>query len=200
MRTRIRGVSKHPFVRKGAGFSLFWVQLGPIDVKLGKIIIISHNVSSLSIYVIQLIWIKQRRQVNPSTLPLTLRALDKHLGQTNEQKHLYICGGAALILLGKVSRNTRDIDVVDPLLDEEMLLAATKTAKDFLLQTNRWLYNRQLFGTNFRADMATVMELHLATNAYQAMKVLGCSLDTAYRNWNALNEIDWPNWLSLEAG
>ena len=72
--------------------------------------------------------------------------------------------------------------------------------KDFLLQTNRWFYNRQLFGTNFRADMATVMELHLATNAYQAMKVLGCSLDTAYRNWNALNEINWPNWLSLEAG
>ena len=43
--------------------------------------------------------------------------------------------------MGKVSRNTRDIDVVDPPLDEELILAATKTAKEFQLQSD-WINNQ----------------------------------------------------------
>ncbi len=51
-----------------------------------------------------------------------------------------------------------------------------------------WLRMRTLFGTNWRADVATVMLLGTAKTSYQAGKALCCSTETAYRNWNALQE------------
>ena len=58
------------------------------------------------------------------------------------------------------------------------------------IQGNLWLRMRALFGTNWRADVATVMLLGRAKTSYQAEKLLGCSTETAYRNWNALKEAD----------
>ena len=55
---------------------------------------------------------------------------------------------------------------------------------------NLWLRMRLLFGCNWRADVATVMLLELAANYYQARKVLGCSIETAHRNWKSLKEAD----------
>src|SRR5690606_29899968 len=57
-----------------------------------------------------------------------------------------------------------------------------------VLQEHLWLRMRALMGSNWRADVASVMVLGLAKTSYQAEKVLGCSSETAYRNWNALKE------------
>jgi len=55
-----------------------------------------------------------------------------------------------------------------------------------VVKRNLWLRLRFLFGTNWRADVASVMIQKLAENSYQAGKILGCSNETAYRNWKAL--------------
>jgi hypothetical protein len=57
-----------------------------------------------------------------------------------------------------------------------------------ILKNNIWFRMRLLFGTNWRADVATVMLQGLASSSYQAQKILGCSNETSYRNWNALRE------------
>ncbi len=59
-----------------------------------------------------------------------------------------------------------------------------------IIKKNLWLRMRLLFGTNWRADVATTILLELAKTSYQAGKVLGCSSETAYRNWNALKEVE----------
>lgn len=59
-----------------------------------------------------------------------------------------------------------------------------------IIKKNLWLRMRLLFGTNWRADVATAILLGLAKTSYQAGKVLGCSPETAYRNWNALKEVE----------
>ena len=62
--------------------------------------------------------------------------------------------------------------------------------KNITLKGNLWLRMRLLFGCTWRADMCTVILLELACNYYQARKVLGCSIETAHRNWNALKEVN----------
>ena len=76
--------------------------------------------------------------------------------------------------------------------DSEKLLARSKVIKG-----NVWIKNRLLFGTNTRADIATVKELELADTAYKAAKILSCSASAAYRNWNDLEEAGWGSWLIL---
>jgi hypothetical protein len=56
------------------------------------------------------------------------------------------------------------------------------------LEDNLWLRLRMLFGTNWRADVAAVMVLKTAETSYQAAKILHCSGEAAYRNWNSLTE------------
>ncbi|MBF0299964.1 MAG: hypothetical protein HQK51_14660 [Oligoflexia bacterium] len=58
------------------------------------------------------------------------------------------------------------------------------------IRSNLWLRMRTLFGTNWRADMASVLLLALASNPYQAERILGCAKETAYRNWKSLKEAD----------
>jgi len=53
-----------------------------------------------------------------------LNALSKELGDKSIALDLYICGGAALNLLGVTSRQTADIDVLLPTLDENVKVAA----------------------------------------------------------------------------
>lgn len=58
------------------------------------------------------------------------------------------------------------------------------------IKMNLWLRMRALFGTNWRADMATILLLGLASNPYQAELKLGCAKETAYRNWKALKDAE----------
>jgi hypothetical protein len=57
-----------------------------------------------------------------------------------------------------------------------------------VIKNNLWFRMRLLFGTNWRADIASVILLRLVKTSYQAEKVLACSRETAYRNWQALKE------------
>ena len=60
------------------------------------------------------------------------------------------------------------------------------------LKGSMWFRMRALFGTNWRADVAVTMLLDSAKTSYQAGRVLGCSTETAYRNWNSLLEAGLP--------
>lgn len=60
-----------------------------------------------------------------------------------------------------------------------------------IIKLNKWIKHRVLFGVNMRADVATVMVLNLATNAYQTSKFLKCSFNSASRNWNDLVSVDF---------
>lgn len=77
---------------------------------------------------------------------------------------------------------------VTPILAEnsKKLLARAKVFK-----MNSWLRHRLLFGTNLRADIATAKYLKITDTAYGAAKILGCSMNAAYRNWKALEEAGW---------
>lgn len=62
-----------------------------------------------------------------------------------------------------------------------------------ILKRNHWLKYRLLFGANMRADIAAVISLKLADTGYAAAKLLNCAPNTAYRNWNDLEEAGWPH-------
>lgn len=68
-----------------------------------------------------------------------------------------------------------------------------------VLKKNLWICMRMLMGCNWRADIATVMALNLCKNYYQAQKILGCSIETAHRNWNTLESVKFREFLKLEA-
>lgn len=65
---------------------------------------------------------------------------------------------------------------------------------------NIWLRMRLLFGCSWRADVCTVILLDMAQNYYQVKKVLGCSIETAHRNWKSLNESDVLDLFKLKIG
>lgn len=60
-----------------------------------------------------------------------------------------------------------------------------------IIQNNPWLKFRLLFGSNLRADVATILYLQLASTAYAAAKYLNASTSAVYRNWQDLKEADW---------
>jgi len=55
-----------------------------------------------------------------------------------------------------------------------------------IINSNKWIESRVLFGVNMRADIASVIRLNLASSAYKAAKILNCSYNSASRNWNDL--------------
>jgi hypothetical protein len=69
-------------------------------------------------------------------------------------------------------------------------------SEDHLLSQNLWLRNRCLFGVNFRADIATVMQLYNPANGYQAAQLARCSTNSGYRHWRDLLKVGWldMNW------
>jgi hypothetical protein len=67
-------------------------------------------------------------------------ALDAELKALGVQRELIICGGAALIAMGIVARETRDVDVLLPVLDPELHSAAKKIGKALDLNEG-WLNN-----------------------------------------------------------
>jgi hypothetical protein len=53
-----------------------------------------------------------------------LESLDEFLARSGQKREITICGGAALIFLGFASRETADIDVIFPKLDELLVKGA----------------------------------------------------------------------------
>lgn len=64
--------------------------------------------------------------------------------------------------------------------------------REVVIRNNLWLKNRVLFGSNVRADVATLIELKQIKNGYEASKLASCSMTAAYRNYSALIEAGWP--------
>ncbi len=63
--------------------------------------------------------------------PLTvLQHFDKHLAAAGLKFRAVVIGGAALSLLNVISRATRDIDVLDPNIDEDILAVAALVAQE----------------------------------------------------------------------
>lgn len=95
--------------------------------------------------------------------PLAIfKALDAELSRAKQKRELVICGGAALIALGIVSRETRDVDVLIPELDALLEEAAKKIAPSFQLKKG-WLNNgpRDLIKDlpkNWQTDCTKVFE------------------------------------------
>ncbi len=70
-----------------------------------------------------------------------LSLLDKELVMKKFNVELIICGGAALILMGIVSRETVDVDVITKLIPDAVLEAAKVVAKK-LKYPEDWLNNK----------------------------------------------------------
>ena len=81
--------------------------------------------------------------ISPDTIISIFVALDSELasmGQDNLPRTLVICGGAALLSLGIVSRNTVDIDVLEPEIDSIINSASQKIGARFGLRPG-WINN-----------------------------------------------------------
>ncbi len=68
-----------------------------------------------------------------------------------------------------------------------------------ILAGNTWLRLRALMGSNFRADVAYLYASKRAQGPADAARTLGCSRDTAYRNWRALEDADVGDLLKIPA-
>lgn len=71
---------------------------------------------------------------------LVFDAIDQELRFLGTRRDLIICGGAALIAMGVVARETRDVDVLVPLLDDQIKSIAERIAGSFGLKAG-WLNN-----------------------------------------------------------
>ncbi len=60
-----------------------------------------------------------------------LEAFDRFLGQRKPPFEGIVIGGAALILLGIIQRDTMDVDILDPALPEDLRDAAVRFAKRY---------------------------------------------------------------------
>lgn len=77
-----------------------------------------------------------------NNLTAILTDLANHLAATapDSRRELVICGGAALIALGTRSVATRDIDILEPTIDEPLRAAAEAVRVRYGLRTD-WLNN-----------------------------------------------------------
>jgi hypothetical protein len=75
----------------------------------------------------------------------TIEAFDLWLYQKSIQLEAIVIGGAALALLGVINRQTRDFDILQPNLSDEVLFEAKEFAKHLRDQgielSNEWLNN-----------------------------------------------------------
>lgn len=69
-----------------------------------------------------------------------LMALNNELAGKNILRELITCGGGALVIMGVSSRETRDLDVISPQIDSQLLECSHSVAKAFGLDKN-WLNN-----------------------------------------------------------
>src|SRR3989344_3358836 len=66
--------------------------------------------------------------------------LNRVLEERGLEREIIICGGAALIALGILSRQTRDVDVLDPKIDDELRAISDDLAASLGLRKG-WLNN-----------------------------------------------------------
>ncbi|MBI4924563.1 MAG: hypothetical protein HY843_01450 [Bdellovibrio sp.] len=71
---------------------------------------------------------------------LVFSALNEKLEKQNTKREFYICGAAALIALRVITRATQDVDVLKPVIDDELKTAAKKVASTLQLKEG-WLNN-----------------------------------------------------------
>lgn len=79
--------------------------------------------------------------MKPVDIPKALSLLDQELAKMNLKAELTICGGAALIMMGVVSRETVDVDVIADQIPDAVLTAAKLVAKKLKCRED-WLNNR----------------------------------------------------------
>jgi hypothetical protein len=70
-----------------------------------------------------------------------LNALNQELNKIDRSYTLYICGGAALQLLGIIARDTIDVDVIADQLEKPLIDASLKVAKKLRIADD-WLNNK----------------------------------------------------------
>jgi hypothetical protein len=68
-------------------------------------------------------------------------ALDQEMQKDGHEEVLYVCGGAALLALGVISRETQDVDVITPMISPELDQAGTRISRQFGL-TSHWMNNQ----------------------------------------------------------
>ena len=69
-----------------------------------------------------------------------LKRVDEELARIGEKRTLIICGGGALIVMGIIDRQTRDVDVLEPEIDSLLKDIATRVGREFGL-SEKWLNN-----------------------------------------------------------
>ncbi len=69
-----------------------------------------------------------------------LKGLDHELILQNQSRELIACGGGVLSVMGVISRETRDLDVITPVIDEVLLKCSHNVAALLGLDKN-WLNN-----------------------------------------------------------
>lgn len=74
-------------------------------------------------------------------IPKALKLLDEELNKHNCQFTLFVAGGAALRLLGIISRETVDVDIITDALDPILLEARAKVARKLRI-SEEWLNNK----------------------------------------------------------
>ena len=73
-------------------------------------------------------------------IPATFKLLDQKLQKLSIEREIYICGGAALILLKVSSRATMDVDVLTPRIDRTLANIAIEISHELGL-SEQWLNN-----------------------------------------------------------
>src|SRR5438067_313861 len=73
-------------------------------------------------------------------LEAALKALDQELAAQGQSRELIACGGGVLSIMGVISRETRDLDVIAPPLDAVLLECSSNVADSQGLDQG-WLNN-----------------------------------------------------------
>lgn len=76
-----------------------------------------------------------------SDIELIFKELDNELMKIEKSYNLYVCGGAAMQLLGYENRQTQDVDVLSTAIDEDLFRASKNVSKKYNL-SEYWLNNR----------------------------------------------------------
>ena len=78
--------------------------------------------------------------LHSSNIFTALESLDRELSRQNEARELIACGGGVLSIMGVISRQTRDLDVITPMLDDVLLKCSHSVASQLGLDSD-WLNN-----------------------------------------------------------
>lgn len=120
------------------------------------------------------------------------RTITKYVSKKNSGSPQFETGESEYLLLKKgpdleFKNYGLNISKIEPDKAEKIL------ERKHIIDTNKWINNRVLFGVNMRADVASVINLKLASSAYQTAKFLKCSFNAASRNWNDLVSVNFNN-------